>query len=142
MSLRRTLRSGVAAACIIAVAAPAVLSAQPSPALQVRTGQGKDFTHIEFRWAGGARMTSRRDGQKLILVFNRDAKPDIAELRAMPPRWVKSVEQRRAGGRLELVLTLADDADAKSGVADGAPFVNIFKAADKPAEGAAAAPVR
>jgi tetratricopeptide (TPR) repeat protein len=142
LSLRRTLRSGVAAACIIAVAAPAVLSAQPTAALQVRTGQGKDFTHIEFRWAGGARMTSRHEGQQLILAFNRDAKPDIAELRAMPPRWVKTVEPRHAGGRLELVLTLAEDADARPGFGDGAPYVNIFKAADKPAEAAAAAPVR
>ena len=134
MSLRRTLRSGVAAACIVAVAAPAVLSAAPGPALQVRMGQGADFTHIEFRWAGGARMTTRRDGQKLILSFNRDAKPDIAELRALPPRWVKSAEARHVGGHLEMVLTLADGADAKSGVGDGAPYVNIFKAPEKAAE--------
>ena len=142
MSLRRTLRSGVAAACIIAVAAPAVLTAQPAPALQVRTGQGKDFTRIEFRWAGGARMTSRRDGQQLILSFSRDANPDIAELRALPPRWLKGAEARHVGGRLEMVLTLADGADARAGQADGAPFVNIFKAPDKPVEAAVVAPDR
>lgn len=118
------------------MAAPAVLSAAPTPALQVRTGQGRDFTHIEFRWAGGARMTTRRDGQTLTLSFNRDAKPDIAELRALPPRWVKSVDARHAGGRLELILTLADGADAKAGFGDGAPFVNIFKTPDKPVDAA------
>jgi tetratricopeptide (TPR) repeat protein len=144
MSLRHALRSGVAAACIVGVAAPAMLGASHALAqgpLAVKTGQGRDFTHVEFRWAGGARMTSRREGQVLTVAFNRDAKPNLAELRAMPPRWVKQVESRTVNGRLEIAFTLADGADAKTGQGDGVSFVNFFKAADPPAGAAVPPPV-
>ena len=150
MSLRRTLRSGVAAACIVGVAAPAGYAAPAvaaRPALDVRVAQAADFTRIEFHWAGGARVTTRREGQALILRFNRDARPDIALLRATPPRWVKSTQARHVGGVLEFVLTLDDNAEAKVGQADGATFVNIAEkkapetpAAPPPAEVAAAPP--
>lgn len=139
MNLRRTLRSGVAAACIMGVAAPttyALPAYAARPALDVRVAQAQTFTRLEFRWAGGARVTSRRDGDKLILRFSRDAKPDIGMLRATPPKWVKAVEARQVGGVLEMVLTLEPEAEAKIGQADGATFVNISekKAPEAPAE--------
>ncbi|MDO9338018.1 MAG: endoglucanase [Caulobacter sp.] len=130
MSLRRTLRSGVAAACILGVAAPVGYVAPAyaaRPALDVRVAQARDFSRIEFHWAGGARVTSRREGQTLILRFSRDARPDIALLRATPPRWLKSAEARHVGGVLEMVLTLEDNADAKVGQADGATWVNLVE---------------
>ena len=105
MSLRRTLRSGVAAACIVGVAPPAGYAAPAvaaRPALDVRVAQAKDFSRVEFHWAGGARVTTRREGQALILRFSRDARPDIALLRATPPKWVKSAEARHVGGVLEI----------------------------------------
>jgi tetratricopeptide (TPR) repeat protein len=135
VSLRQALRSGVAAIAIASVAAPAGMAA-PAPAvaprgpLDVRVAQSRDFSRIEFHWSGGARAVSRRDGQKLILKFNRDANPDISRLRVDPPAWLKTAEARRAGGGLELILTLADNADAKVGVDGGATFVNLF---EKPA---------
>ncbi len=139
MNLRRTLRSGVAAACIMGVAAPttyALPAYAARPALDVRVAQAETFTRLEFRWAGGARVTSRRDGDKLVLRFSRDAKPDIGMLRATPPRWVKAVEARHVGGVLEMVLTLEPEAEAKIGQADGATFVNISekKTPEAPAE--------
>jgi tetratricopeptide (TPR) repeat protein len=134
-NLRAILRSGVAAACIVSVAAPATLPtlafAAASP-LEVRTAQAKTFTRIEFRWAGGARVSQRRDGQTLTLRFSRDAKPDLSTLRIMPPRWLKGAEARRAGGALEIDLLLADDAEAKVGSADGAIYVNLFARPDAP----------
>ena len=139
MNLRRTLRSGVAAACIMGVAAPttyALPAYAARPALDVRVAQAETFTRLEFRWAGGARVTSRRDGDKLVLRFSRDAKPDIGMLRATPPKWVKAVEARHVGGVLEMVLTLEPQAEAKIGQADGATFVNISekKTPEAPAE--------
>jgi tetratricopeptide (TPR) repeat protein len=119
---------GVAAP--VGYAAPAGVS---RPALDVRVAQAKDFSRIEFHWAGGARVSSRRDGQILVLRFSRDARPDIALLRATPPRWLKAAEARHVGGALEIALTLADDADAKVGQADGATFVNLFEKRDEPA---------
>jgi tetratricopeptide (TPR) repeat protein len=145
MSLRQALRSGVAAVCIASAAAPAGVAApaaggkaQHEP-LEVHVAQAKDFSRVEFHWSGAARTASRRDGQNLIFSFSRDADPDIARLRTDPPRWIKTAEKRHAGGHLEVVLTLADDAEAKVGTADGATFVNVFpKPAPTPAEVAAA----
>jgi len=133
MSLRQALRSTVAALAIAGVVAPPGLAAPaatvaPRGPLQVRVAQASDFSRIEFQWVGGARAVSRRDGQKLILKFNRDANPDIARLRVDPPRWLKTAEARRSpGGGLEMVLTLADNGDAKVGVDGGVTFVNIFE---------------
>ena len=154
MSLRQALRSGVAAVCIAGVAAPGGVSAAPAsekaPAthgpLDVRVGEAKDFSRIEFHWSGPAKAATRRDGQTLTFAFSRDADPDIARLRTSPPKWIKTAEKRHVGGRLEVVVTLADDADAKVGSADGATFLNAFaKPPPDPAElarqQAAAAPV-
>jgi len=135
MSFRALLRSGVAAACIISVAAPAGLPtlAYAAPPLEVRTAQANDFTKIEFRWAGGARVSQRRNGQTLTLRFSRDAKPDISTLKVFPPKWLKGAEARHVGGGLEVDLHLAEDAEAKVGAADGAIFVNLFKKPEAPA---------
>jgi hypothetical protein len=147
MSLRALLRSSVAAACIASVAAPSVYAAGPVAAsrgaLDVRVAQAAEFSRLEFHWTGGAKLTSKRDGQVLTLRFNRDANPDTAALRLAPPRWVKAIDVRHAGGALEVVLTLTDDADARLGQADGSDFVNIFAragASQTPSQQAAAAP--
>lgn len=136
MNFRALLRSGVAAACIVSVAAPAGLTTPAFAAaasLEVRTAQAKDFTRIEFRWAGGARVSHRRNGQTLTLRFSRDARPDLSNLKVFPPRWLKGVDARHVGGGLEVDLTLADEAEAKVGAADGAIFVNLFKRPETPA---------
>jgi tetratricopeptide (TPR) repeat protein len=138
MSLRTALRSGVAAACIVATiapagwaAAPAAVPAPPRSPLEVKIGQGPDFSRIEFHWLGGARVASSRSGQVVTLRFNRDSTANLAELKVSPPKWLKSVASRHVGGGLEVALTLADDADARIGAADGATFVNLFaKTAD------------
>lgn len=147
MSLRALLRSSVAAACIASVAAPSVNAAGPvaasRAALDVRVAQAAEFSRLEFHWAGGAKMSSKRDGQVLTLRFSRDANPDTAALRLAPPRWIKAIDVRHAGGALEIVLTLTDDADARLGQADGSDFVNIFAragASQGPSQQAAAAP--
>jgi tetratricopeptide (TPR) repeat protein len=132
MDLRRALHSSVAAICIAAVAAPvgaAPPRVRPAPrgALDVHVGEARDFTRIELHWAGGASSTVRREGQVLTLRFSRDADPDISRLRIDPPRWLKAAEARHTKGALELVLTLADDAEAKVGSADGATYVNLFE---------------
>ncbi|MDZ4374600.1 MAG: endoglucanase [Phenylobacterium sp.] len=86
------------------------------------------FSRIEVR----GQATVRREGQTVVLAFAPGANPDVARLRTAPPRWVKSAERRAAGRQTELVLTLADDADAKSGRADGAVYVNIFEKSEPP----------
>ena len=130
MSLRQALRSGVAAVCIAGLAAPAVAVGPPAARgpLDVRVAQAETFSRVEFHWKGkGGQAQTSREGQTLTFRFGQDADPDIARLRTAPPRWIKTAEKRHVDGRLELVLTLADDADAKVGVADGATYVNVFE---------------
>src|SRR5262249_44397993 len=102
--------------------------------LTLRVGQAEDFSRIEFRWPSHVAMGVRREGQVLTLSFSRDAKPDLADLHVVPLKWLKSAEVRHVGGGIVFVLTLTPDADATTGEADGADFVNIFaKAAPPPA---------
>jgi tetratricopeptide (TPR) repeat protein len=136
MGLKTKLRTGVAAICIASVVAPAGLAETPrlAPAsapgpLVVRVAQAGKFSRIEFSFPG-AKISSRREGQSLVIRFSRYAKPDMTRLRVDPPKWLKSAQDANVGGGLELTLTLADGADAKTGEADGgATFVNLFEAA-------------
>jgi len=113
---------------------------QARPALDVRVATARDFTRVELRWARPAGMTVRRDGRQLVLAFDRPALPDISRLRVDPPRFLETAEARRTPrGGLELALTLAEGADAKVGRADGAIYVNLFKAAPAATEAAAPA---
>lgn len=123
MSLRRVLRSGVAAVAIATVAAPSGAGAvvHAPPALDLRVAQAKDFSRIEFH-GGGVHV--RREGQALVVDLPSD--PDLARLHADPPRWVTGAEKSKVGGRWRLKIQIADDADAKVGVADGATFINVF----------------
>ncbi len=129
MALRQTLRAGVAAVAIASVIAPSGVGAVAAAravagGLQVKVGQAETFSKLEFR--GAAVTATRRAGQVLTFSFAGNADPDISRLRTAPPRWIKTAEKIHAGGRLQLAVTLADDADAKIGSADGATFVNVF----------------
>jgi len=145
VNLKRNLKSGVAAICIASVAAPAGFAETVALApiagggpLSVRVAESADFSRVEFRFPG-AKITSRRDGQKLILHFSRFAKPDMSRLRVDPPHWLKTADAAQANGGLELTLTLADGADAKVGEGDGATFINLFSAkTPEPADAKAA----
>jgi tetratricopeptide (TPR) repeat protein len=143
MRLTASFRYGVAAICIGGVAAPPgvaapVAQAAASSALQVRVAQAKTFSRVEFR--GGGRPMVSRLGSEVILSFPRDTDPDLARLRTSPPPWFKGAEARRAGGRMQIVLKLADDADVSFGTADGATYVNAFARPEPKPEDAAAGP--
>jgi tetratricopeptide (TPR) repeat protein len=139
VNLRHTLRAGVAAIAVASAVAPAG-AATPNDTragIDVRVAQADGFSRVEF--VGGPGAQAQRKGQVLTLSFPRDADPDISRLRTSPPKWIKTAEKSHSGGRLQVTLTLADDADAKIGSADGASYVNVFqKAPPTPAELAAA----
>ena len=124
-----------ALATLALAAAPALAGA---PGLKLNVGQAQDITHIEFR---GAAMHAVRNGATLVLSFSGAGKPDLSRLTVDPPRHLKSAKADTSGGRLQLTLVLDDDADAKTGSADGADYVNLFqKAPAPPAPAAPAAP--
>jgi tetratricopeptide (TPR) repeat protein len=139
MSLRRSLGSGVAAVAIAtAVASP--IGAQPVGAWRdVRVGEAADFTRLDL----GPGVSTRRDGATLTVTFPPGARPDLARFRTSPPKWIQSARVAQAGGRTQLVLTLAEGADTRTGVADGAVWVNVFPRAEPvgPPDAAATPPV-
>ena len=133
MSLKKVLRTGVAAACIASVAAPAGIAAPAVKAVtqrggpDVRVATTETFSRIEI----AGRVTTSRQGQTLTLSMPGD--PDVARLLTAPPKWVKSATRTRSSGGVQVVLTLADDADARIGQADGATYINVFEQAAAPA---------
>ena len=112
-----------------------------APGLTIRVGQADDFSRVEFRWGGSVAMGVKRQGQVLTVSFSRDAQPDLANLHVVPLKWLKSAQVRHEKGGIVFVLTLDDNADAMTGQADGADYVNIFaKKADTAAAGPAPSP--
>ena len=126
---------------LLVAAAPVAAEQAHKPAAQgglaISVGQSADLSHIEFKGAG---VQVRRNGQTLIVSLGKASQPDLTRLKVDPPKWLRSTDAAVANGRLQLTLTLADDADAKSGVADGATYINLFqKPAAPPASSAPAA---
>jgi hypothetical protein len=124
----------------MADAAPAASKAKaPAPPLQIKVGRNDGFSRIEFQWAGKVGFTTRRDGDKLIVRFSRDADPDMSLLRVDPPPFLKTAVLSRQGRILQIALTLQPGVDFKAGQDDGAIYVNLFSA--KPADPAKVAAV-
>jgi hypothetical protein len=101
------------------------------PALDIRVATARDFTRLEFHWLRRTGMTARQTGRELVLTFSNPAQPDLSRLRIDPPPRVTAAEARPNPRGLELVLTLAEGAQAVAGHADGVPYVNLTDA--KPA---------
>ncbi|WP_339913358.1 hypothetical protein [uncultured Brevundimonas sp.] len=130
-SSKRILRTTVAAAAAGAVAlsplAPLAREVRvSSDPIEIRVGVNARFTRVEFGGVIGARSQVRREGRAVIVRIGATAAPDISRLRTDPPKGVESVETRSVSGGTELVLTLAQGADARTGVADGAVWLNLY----------------
>ncbi|MEY4254789.1 MAG: hypothetical protein RLZZ141_16 [Pseudomonadota bacterium] len=146
---RNRLKASVALACMLAVAIPPAGVAQvrstaqlPAPSdgrgpLDVRVAKSEAFSRVEFRWSSPTRATITRNGQTILVRFNRNAKPDISRLRVSPPPYIKTAEAKPVGTGLEVSIALTDDADFISGQADGGSYINIFRRADPEAKSAA-----
>jgi len=135
MTFKQALRSGVAAACIASVAAPAGIAAPAVKAVSrpsserggggpdVRVATAETFSRIEIN----GRVTTSRNGQTVTLAMSGD--PDVARLLTSPPKWIKSAARTRTAGGVQVVLTLADNADARIGQAenrlDGVPKAQV-----------------
>ena len=145
---KRILRTTVAATAAGAVAlAPMAPLAQEAGAAQdpvtIRIGANEAFTRVEFAGVVGARSQVRREGRDVVVRIGSTAAPDVSRLRVDPPKGVEKVETRSVRGGTELVLTLAEGADVRTGSADGAVFVNLYAQAPEaptPAQVSAAMP--
>ena len=138
--LRTTVAAAAAGAVVLAPMAP--LAQEGGGAVDpvtIRIGANPTFTRVEFAGVIGARSQVRRAGQDVVIRIGTTAAPDISRLRVDPPPGVTSVETRSVRGGTELVLTLADGADAQTGSADGAVYVNLYAQAPEAPEQAAPA---
>lgn len=140
MASKRVLKSTVAVAAAGAVVfAPLAPLAQETAAagdpVAIRVGQNAAFTRVEFAGVVGSRARVSRDGRTVVVRIGATAAPDVSRLKLNPPPGVKKVETRAVRGATELVLTLAEGGDARSGMADGAVWLNLYapgKAPDAP----------
>jgi len=143
-SNKRILNATVAAAAAGAVvfAAMAPLAQEVVAAVDpvtIRIGANSEFTRVEFAGVVGSRSRVRREGQDVIVRIGSTAAPDVSRLKVDPPKGVAKVETRAIQGATELVLTLAEGADARSGSADGAIYLNLYAGGtDAPARPAVA----
>ncbi|MDO9586506.1 MAG: hypothetical protein Q7J13_01100 [Brevundimonas sp.] len=134
--LRTTVAAAAAGAVMLAPMAPlAQEAAAPLDPVSIRIGSNAEFTRIEFAGAVGARSRVRREGRDVVVRIGSTAAPDVSRLKVDPPRGVEKVETRAVRGATELVLTLAEGADARTGTADGAVYLNLYP--DAPAAPAA-----
>ncbi len=113
----------IAGAVVPAFAQEASAALDP---VTIRVGANDGFTRIEFAGVVGSRARVRRDGQSVVVRIGSTAAPDVSRLKVDPPPGVEKVETRAALDATELVITLAEGADARSGTADGALWLNLY----------------
>ncbi len=92
----------------------------------ISIGANDGFTRVEFAGVVGSRARVRRDGRRVIVRIGSTAAPDGTRLKVDPPPGVEKVETRAALDATELVSTLAEGADARTGAADGAVWLNLY----------------
>ena len=145
---RTTVALGAVGAVVLAPvltpAAPAVAQEAARAALDpitLRVGANDGFTRVEFAGVIGARSRVRRDGDKVIVRLGSTAAPDVSRLKNDPPPGVEKVETRAVTGATELILTLKSGADARTGSADGAVWLNLYAPGKTPVEDPGARPV-
>ena len=126
----------IALAPIAASVVPAFAQEAANAALDpitIRVGANDGFTRIEFAGVVGSRARVRKEGQTVIVRIGSTAAPDVSRLKNDPPPGVEKVETRAALDATELVVTLKEGAEARTGSADGAIWLNLYPAGSAPA---------
>ncbi|WGM30138.1 hypothetical protein [Brevundimonas sp. NIBR11] len=132
----------IALAPIAVTVVPAFAQEAANAALDpitIRIGANDGFTRVEFAGVVGSRARVRKDGQTVIVRIGSTAAPDVSRLKNDPPPGVDKVETRATLDATELVITLKAGADARTGSADGAVWLNLYPAGQVPAAPAGAA---
>ncbi|WP_298162343.1 hypothetical protein [Brevundimonas sp.] len=120
----------IAGAVVPAFAQEAAAALDP---ITIRVGANDGFTRVEFAGIVGSRSRVRREGQTVVVRIGSTAAPDVSRLKVDPPPGVEKVETRATLDATELVITLAEGADARSGTDDGAVWLNLYAAGAAPA---------
>ncbi len=137
---RTTVALGAAGTMALAPIGPALApaiaqeaaSVAPDP-VTIRIGANDGFTRVEFAGVVGSRARVRREGQTVVVRIGSTAAPDVSRLKVDPPAGVEKVETRAARNATEIVLTLGEGADARTGTDDGAVWLNLYAQGEAPA---------
>ena len=135
--LKTTAAAAAAGAMAFAPLAPLAqeMSGAVTEPLLIRIGATAEFTRVEFAGVIGARSRVSRDGRTVTVRLGVTAAPDVSRLKVDPPKGVEKVETRAVPGATELILTLAEGADIRSGSADGAVWLNLYPTAPEGSPG-------
>lgn len=117
------LTLALALASVDVTAAPEAVTSAP----EVKIARNKDMSRIEFGGTASRGVTVKRSGQTLVVRIPGKTPPDLTRLRLSPPPFIKSVDTATSPNATEVTLTLAEGADAASGMADGAFYINAYK---------------
>jgi tetratricopeptide (TPR) repeat protein len=135
-TLRAVLKATTAAVCAGSIAvSPIAVSyaaagsetriAAQAP-VEVRVGVNPDFARVEFRGPLGERARVIDNGRTVIVRLPKGAQPNLGRLRVDPPKGVAGIDTSPSPGGFDVIISLEAGAQAKSGRADGAVFVNLF----------------
>lgn len=129
-----------------AAAKPPAEIARPA-AVSVRGAAADGFSRISFNWPAPVAHKLDVDGVVARVSFNAEATFDLAETRAGPPPFVKSIEAESGAGRSVVLVTMADGArprvwaegarivlDVQGPLPEPAPADITSAAASKPAD--------
>jgi tetratricopeptide (TPR) repeat protein len=131
--LKTTVALTAAGTMALAPMAPTAAQDAALEPVAVRVGANQGFTRVEFAGVIGSRARIRREGRAVIIRVGSTAAPDVARLRVDPPPGVGRVETRAVDGGTEVVIHLIEGAQAITGRADGAVYVNLYAPGQGPA---------
>lgn len=84
------------------------------PRVEMRIGRHPSFTRLSFGWNTAYNAAFVRDGKSLAISFDTTAPLDLSALLADLPSGVEHAESFDLDDKLNVILTLADEADVRA----------------------------
>ena len=80
----------------------------------VRIGENPTFTRISFDWPSPPIASLSREGNRITIAFDQIAKPMIGQLKADPPRFVRSTDFSVDEDGLKVIMTVEAAMDVRA----------------------------
>ncbi len=85
----------------------------PSPSVLVRRGEHPGFSRLVFDWPRAVPYRIERQGDTAVLIFEAEARLDLARVLADPPRGLASIDAAAAAGSVRVTVTAAPGSSFK-----------------------------
>ncbi len=90
--------------------------------LDIRLARNPTFSRIVFDWNKFVTVNLSRQGSNAHIEFGAQADAHLAALKTDPPKYLKGVELKKTGHKMEVVLSVDDDVDVR-GFREGFTYV-------------------